>query len=122
MSDRALDPVRKHLQEHPHPHVTPEMLASHATVVDDPDSPDAIVFDVEKRQNALGARHHEDRPLAAYQTHWERYCYDPEREDLYRLGTNVGRDQNSTVTINSFSQLAKDHLVTVLDLFKRAWP
>ena len=122
MRDKTLDPVRAHLREHPHPHVTPEMVEAHATVIDDPQRPDAIVFDVEKRRAALGARYRENRPLAAYETYWERYCYDQQREALHRLGTNVEEDQTSAVTIGSVSPLLKDHVKSFLGLLARALP
>lgn len=122
MSDSALEPVKDHLREHPHPHLRPEMVASNATVVDDSQRPEALVFDVEKRRNALGARYRKNRPPAAFETYWERYCYDPHTGDLHRLGTNVAKDQNPTVTVNSIPGLLKDYLESVLGLLDRAWP
>lgn len=122
MSDSALDQVRAHLGAHPHPYVTPEMVGAQAMVVDDPQRPDAIVFDVEKRREALGARYREDRPLAAFETYWERYCFDPQRGALRRLGTNVAEEHTSTVTIASVSRLLKDYWESVRGLLDRAWP
>lgn len=122
MSDSALDPVKDHLRRHPHPHVTPEMVDANATVIDNPHRPDAIVFDVEKRRKALGARYGEDRPLAAFETYWERYSYDQQTEALHRLGTNVAEEQTATVTIASMSRLLKDHVQSFLGLLDRAWP
>lgn len=122
MDDSVLAPVKARLREHPHPRVTVEMIESHAQVVDDPECSGAIAFDVEKRRKALGARYREQRPLAAFETYWERYCYDRQTEELRRLGTNVAADQDPTVTINSVSRLLKDHLQSLLGLLDRAWP
>lgn len=122
MDDSDLDPVKDHLREHPHPRVTAEMIESRAEVVDDPQCSDAIAFDVEKRRKALGARYRKQHPLAAFETYWERYCYDQQTGGLRLLGTNVAEDQDPTVTINSVSRLLKDHLQSVLGLLDRAWP
>lgn len=122
MSDSALDPVKDYLREHSHPHLTADVVARRATVVDDPHVPEAIVFDVEKHRRALGARYRKGVPLAAYETYWERYRYDRENRTLHRVGTNVAEDQASTVTLNSVSRLLKDHLESLLGLLDRAWP
>lgn len=122
MSDGALDPVKEYLREHSHPHLTPDVVARRATVVDDPRHPEAIVFDVEKRRQTLGARYREDLPLAAYETYWERYRFDPQTRTLLHVGTNVAEDQASTVTINSVSRLLRDHLESLRGLLDRAWP
>lgn len=122
MEDRALDQVKAHLREHPHPHVTPGMVEAQATVIDDPQRPNAIVFDVEKRKGALGARYRENHPPAVFKTYWERYCFDPQREALRRLGTNVAEEHTSTLTVASVPRLLKDYWESLLGLFGRAWP
>jgi len=122
MCDNALDSVKEYLREHPHPHVTPAMVEARATVVEDPQRATAIVFDIEKRRGALGARYREDRPLAAFEAYWGRYCYDPQNEELRRLGTNVAERQTSSVTVASVPCLLKDHLESFLGLLDRAWP
>lgn len=122
MSNSPLDPVNAYLREHPHPRITPEMVASRAMLIEDPQRPDVIVFDVEKRRNALGARYSEQRPLAAFVTYWERYCFDQHNEELHRIGTNVAPNQTSAVTVHSVSRLLKDYVERVLGLLDRAWP
>lgn len=122
MCDSALDSVKEHLLEHPHPHVTPGMVEARATVVEDPQRPTAIVFDVEKRRSALGARYREDRPPAAFEAYWERYSYDPQNEELRRLGTNVAERQTSSVSVASVPRLLRDYVDSFLGLLDRAWP
>lgn len=122
MCDSVLDPVKAHLRVHPHPYVTPGMVEVRATTVVDSQRPDAIVFDIEKRREALGARYREDCPLAAFETYWERYCYDPKREALHRMGTNVAESHTSTVTIASMSRLLRDYWESARGLLDRAWP
>lgn len=122
MSDRPLDPVKEYLRAHPHPHLTLDGVTRCATVVHDSQHSEVLVFDVEKRRTALGARYREDGPLAAYETYWERYRYDRGNRVLRRAGTNVGEEQESTVTVNSVPQLLNDHLESLLGLLDRAWP
>lgn len=122
MSEGPFRPVKRYLREHPHPRVTPQMIEASGALVEGPGGSGEIVFDIEKRKRALGARYRDDRPLAAFTTSWERYRFDPEAGTLRQIGTNVGEGQDSALTIRSVSQLVKDNLESVYGLFSRAWP
>lgn len=98
------------------------MIQRSATVVDTGDESGPLVFDVEKRQKTLGARYRDGYPLAAFETYWERYRYNPEDRTLRFEGTNVASDQTPSVTINSWGRLALDQLESLRNLFTRAWP
>lgn len=114
--------MRQYLSEYSHPQLSIEMLEQDALIVDDPDRPGTIVFDVRKTRGALGARYRPDRPLAAVETYWVRYCYDREQNSLSQIGTNVDESQESKIAINSVPRLLSDYCQSVLGLVDRAWP
>lgn len=122
MSAAPLAPVIDHLQEVSHPHLTPDLVRSKGTMVDSPEPRGPILFDVEYEKRAWGARYREGRPLAAVETYWVRYRYDPDRAELRRLGTNVGDEQASRVTVHSYARLLRDQVETFIGILSRGWP
>lgn len=122
MSEGLLGSVKRYLREHPHPRVTPQMVESSGVLVEGPGESGEFVFDVEKQKRALGARYRDDRPLAAYATSWERYRFDPDAGTLRQIGTNLGENQDSALTIRSVPQLMKDNVESIWGIFSRAWP
>lgn len=57
-----------------------------ATVVEDPERPGQIVFDVERHRGVLGERYEEGESMGCFITYWERFAFDPEAMILTDLG------------------------------------
>jgi hypothetical protein len=59
---------------------------SRAKIIDDPERPGCIVFEIERHRGILGSCYKPGVPLSSFITYWPRYVFDPKTKTLVHLG------------------------------------
>ena len=59
---------------------------SRGEMIDDPERPGCIVFEIERHRGILGTCYKPGVPMSSFITYWPRYAFDPKTKRLDRLG------------------------------------
>jgi hypothetical protein len=85
--NEALGLVHDFLESHPERCTDSlEKAANRFKVVDDPNHPGKIVFEVERHRAWFEEQYITGNPMDSYITYWDRFSFDPSVEKLERIG------------------------------------
>jgi len=90
--EKSLSPVVEYLEEIDGEDIstglTPKKIWERATLIDDPERPDCIVFEVERHHPILGTTYSPGSPMDAFETCWPIYSFNPTMKTIEEIGEN----------------------------------
>ncbi len=90
--EKSLSPVVEYLEEIGGEDIstglTPKKIWDRAILIDDPELPDCIVFEVERHHPILGTSYSPGSPMAAFETCWPIYSFNPKTKTIEEIGEN----------------------------------
>jgi len=87
MDTESLELVVDHIERHPNAYeLTAKKIRERAVLIDDPERPGSLVFEVERHRSILGGGYVPGLPMAAYVTYWPRFAFEPQTDTLECIG------------------------------------
>jgi hypothetical protein len=90
--EKSLSPVVEYLEEIGGEDIstglTPQKIWDRAILIDDPERPDCIVFEVERHHPILGTTYSPGSPMAAFETCWPIYSFNSKTKTIEVVGEN----------------------------------
>lgn len=114
-AERSLEIVAEYLESHPDIaesfELTPKKIQERSEIIEDPQCPNSIVFEVERHMGVLGASYRKGHGMSAFVTYWPRFAFQPDTHSI----REIGEFRNRTIDVD-FSALAAEFLFECFQL------